>query len=677
MSRLLTPEDLYALRLVEDPQISPDGSRVAYVLMAVDREAQEYRRTIWVAPTTGGEPRRYSAGPKDTSPRWSPDGRMLAFVRAPASGTAPKTADDREKGVGKPQIWLLAADGGEARQLTTLRHGAGSPAWSPDGLALAFTAPTGDQDDAEVDDAALQGKHLPRVRTIDRLWYRLEDVGYLYDRRTHVFTVRADGSGVKQLTCGDFDAGEPSWSPDGATLAFTADRSADRWRWPAASVWRMAADGGEPTRLTDEALGCAAPTWSPDGATLAFLANPRRHGVGHTDLYVVPADQPGAQRLLTQDFVPTCADTTLDDMRVAHLHAHLTWSPDGQAIYFLASMRGTTHVYAARPQGNRLPRRVTDGGCRVYGFSLDVAATTLALGVSTPTVPGDLYTQPLAGESAMRSLVEVNAAALAEVELARPEEFAFRGADGWELQGWVVRPPRVGNGEEATVPAVLEIHGGPAAMYGESFMLEFQLLAAHGFAVVYSNPRGSTGYGRIFSGAVINDWGGKDYQDVLAGLDAAIARGGIDANRLGVAGGSYGGFMTNWIVGHSDRFKAAVTMRSVTNMATMFGTSDLGWGLVLDELNATPWEDRERLAGFSPITFVERIHTPLLILHGESDLRCPISEAEQLFAALCYLGRETQLVRFEEQNHDLSRGGHPRSRVIRLRKILDWFERRT
>ncbi|HEX6122131.1 MAG TPA: S9 family peptidase, partial [Ktedonobacterales bacterium] len=230
-------------------------------------------------------------------------------------------------------------------------------------------------------------------------------------------------------------------------------------------------------------------------------------------------------------------------------------------------------------------------------------------------------------------------------------------------------------GEGVTVPAVLEIHGGPAYMYGASFMMEFQLLAAHGYAVAYSNPRGSTGYGRVFSGAVKNDWGGKDYEDVLAGLEAAIARGGLDTSRLGVAGGSYGGFMTNWIVGHTDRFKAAVTMRSVTNMATMFGMSDLGWDLVVDELSGTPWQDAERLARFSPITYVERIHTPLLILHSEDDLRCPIGEGEQLFAALTYLGRAVELVRFEGQNHDLSRGGHPRSRVIRLCKIVEWFER--
>ena len=307
-------------------------------------------------------------------------------------------------------------------------------------------------------------------------------------------------------------------------------------------------------------------------------------------------------RLLTQDFVPSCSDTCIDDLRGSHGAPQLIWSADGQEIFFLASMRGTTHVYAARVSGDLLPRRVTDGLRRVYAFSLNHATTTLALGVSDPTDPGDLYAQPVVRkESALsevepRRLTRLNEALLAEVALASVEEFAFRGADDWELQGWIMRPSApVSAGQNGAtphaVPTILEIHGGPAAMYGYSFFMEFQLLAAQGYAVVYMNPRGSTGYGRIFSGAVINDWGGKDYEDLLLGLDAALARSGpgarLDGARLGVAGGSYGGFMTNWAVGHSDRFKAAVTMRSVVNIAPFFGTSDIGWWFE-DEIGVSP-----------------------------------------------------------------------------------------
>jgi len=235
-------------------------------------------------------------------------------------------------------------------------------------------------------------------------------------------------------------------------------------------------------------------------------------------------------------------------------------------------------------------------------------------------------------------------------------------------------PPQAREGEKP--PAILEIHGGPAAMYGWSFFYEFQLLAAHGYAVLFTNPRGSTGYGRAFSAAVNNDWGGKDFQDIMAGLDTAILKGWVDPDRLGIGGGSYGGYMTNWAVGHTDRFKAAVTMRCVSNMATMFGYSDVGWFLTVDEMGgAVPWKNLDWLMERSPITYVDQIKTPLLILHSDNDLRCPIEEAEQLFTALKFLGREVKMVRFEGQTHDLSRDGHPRSRMIRLRHVVGWFLR--
>jgi acylaminoacyl-peptidase len=301
----------------------------------------------------------------------------------------------------------------------------------------------------------------------------------------------------------------------------------------------------------------------------------------------------------------------------------------------------------------------------------------MALAISEPTKPGDLYTLPSAVQTSAETveatpLTNLNAEMLAEIELADPREFSFRGADGWELQGWVMRPVR--SNPDERLPAILEIHGGPSAMYGSTFFHEMQLLAARGYAVIYSNPRGSTGYGRDFAAAVQLDWGGKDYEDIVAGLEAAIAAGGIDSDHLGVAGGSYGGYMTNWIVGHTNRFKAAVTMRCVSNVASFFGTSDTGWWLAVDEIGTTPWENLDLLMQHSPITYVANIHTPLLILHSDNDLRCPISEGEQLFISLKYLGRETRFIRFEGQTHDLSRNGHPRSRLIRLNEIAGWFD---
>jgi dipeptidyl aminopeptidase/acylaminoacyl peptidase len=668
MTRPLEAEDLYTIKLVEDPQISPDGEQIAYVLAEIDRSSYEYRRSIWLAPVGGSKPARYTSGDSDTSPRWSPDGRSLAFLRKPAGDVKPKSEDERDCGVGQPQLWMLSAKGGEARQLTWARNGVGEPSWAPDGESIIYSAEVGEPDDREAADARLKDKSIPAVRTIDRLWYRLDGKGWTYERQSHLFAISAGGGDPRQLTDGDWDDGSPACSPDGRRIAFTSDRIEERWTWPGSDIWVLDLPSGALTRLTDESLVCGPPAWSPDGRSIAFSAAVRRHFDGYTDLMVVDSAGGAAARRLTMDFTPTFDDSCIDDQRAGHGGPHPLWSSDGSEIFTQASGRGTTQVYAV-PLATGKPRVVVGGPRRIYGFSMDRERRRVALASSEPTIPGDLFAADLVQAAGERRLTEVNAGLFGEVQLATPEEFSFKGADGWDIQGWVMRPAGAGD----RPPAVLEIHGGPMAMYGSSFFFEFQLLAANGFAVVYANPRGSTGYGRAFSKAVVNDWGGKDYQDLMAGVDAAIERGFIDGSRMGAGGGSYGGYMTNWAVSHTDRFKAAVTMRCVANLAGMFGYSDMGWFLIDDFMGAVPWKDLDRLAERSPITFVDRIHTPLLILHSDQDLRCPIEEGEQMFTALKFLQREVKMVRFEGQSHDLSRSGHPRSRVIRLHHIVDWF----
>ncbi|HEX9038416.1 MAG TPA: S9 family peptidase [Ktedonobacterales bacterium] len=672
MARSITADDFYAIQHVEDPQLSPDGAQVAFVRLEVDREAYEYRRSIWLAQLDGGMPRRLTNGPNDSAPRWAPDGATLAFLRGAATGLRPKSVEEREKGIGEAQLWTLPMAGGEPTQLTFLRHGAGAAAWSPDSATIAFSARCGSPDDQAVDDAALDGKTLPRIRTISNLFHKLDGAGYLYELRAHIFTIAANGGEPRQVTEGDWNDEEPAWAPDNHSLAFTSDRSHERWSWPAPQVWTLVIASGEPRRVTGEEVGCAGPAWSPNGATIAFLGTPRRGSDGHTDLFVADARAPHpGQRKLTQTFTPSCSDSCIDDQRSSHGAHHLAWTPDSKEVVFLASSRGATHLYTAPAKGGKAPRPLMSGPIHIYSFSTNDQAQTMALGVSTPTIPSDLFIQG-SGRPTLRRITDINAGLLTEISLAEPEEMMFTGVDGWEFQGWMLRPTETPR--EQKLPTVLEVHGGPAAMYGWSFFLEFQLLAARGFSVVYVNPRGSTGYGREFSGAVLNDWGGKDFEDIMAGLDYAISRGGIDSERLGVAGGSYGGFMTNWAMSHSDRFKAGVTMRCVSNMATMFGVSDVGWALTVDELSATPWDDLPRLMRFSPISYVQDIHAPLLILHSDNDLRCPLEQSQQLFSALKFLGRETKFVIFEGQTHDLSRNGHPRSRVHRLNEITGWFD---
>jgi dipeptidyl aminopeptidase/acylaminoacyl peptidase len=668
MTRRLEPEDLYAIKLVEDPQISADGARVAFVVMEIDRPTYEYRRAIWIAPADGGPPRRFTSGSNDTSPRWSPDGRAIAFVRAPAGEVKPKDESERDRGVGKGQVWVMPSDGGEARQLTSLRDGAGDPTWSPDGASIVFTAETGEPDDREAEDAALHEKRVPAVRTIDRLWHRLDGKGWIYERRAHLFQIPIDSGTLKQLTDGDWDDGSPAFSPSGRELAFISDRSAERWTWPGADIWVLELASGALRRITDETQSCGTLCWSPDGTTLGFTAQPRRKSNYYTDLYVAPAAG-GERRKLTRGYKPTFSDEGIDDQRAGHHAPNPIFTADGSSVLALVSGEGSTQVVEV-PLNGGTPRAITKPGRRIYALTADRAGARLAFASSTPTIPGDLFLGPVKGGEERR-LTNLNQDFLNEIELASPEQFRFKGADGWDMQGWIVRPV---HSRSQPAPAILEIHGGPMAMYGNSFFMEFQLLQARGFAIVYSNPRGSTGYGGDFSGAINNDWGGKDYEDIIAGLDYAVSKGWADPDRLGVAGGSYGGYMTNWAVGHTDRFKAAVTMRCVANMASMFGTSDIGWELTIEEMGgAVPWKDLDRIMERSPITYVDRITTPLLILHSDNDLRCPISEAEQMFSALKFLQREVKMKRFEGQTHDLSRNGHPRSRVIRLQAILDWF----
>jgi dipeptidyl aminopeptidase/acylaminoacyl peptidase len=676
MSRAITAEDVYRWKWVSDPQMSPDGKQIAYVVKTIDQEAGEYRHAIWVVPTDGqiGDARRFTYGPKnDHSPRWSPDGAWLAFISDREGEGGKDAKEDKARGKGKPQLWKIPADGGEAQQLTFLRNGASHPVWSPDGKYLAFTSKTGGEEEP---DEAEGKKKMPKSRKITRLWYRLDGVGWVYEQRKHIFILSAEGGEPRQLTDGDWDDDDVAWSPDGQHIAFFSDRSEDRWELPSGDIWVVPVVAGEPYCLTDDGtLAAAAPSWSPDGKTIAFLGTLQKKSGGHVDLYTVPAERaPGSPvhyRLLTPDFVGTCMDWLGDDMRDEHGRPAPKWSPDGSTLYFLATVAGSSHAFSL-PTSGGTPKQLTQGEAHLLDFNVDKAGTALSLALAEYNHPGDIFAQPVhSGER--RRLTEGNADWLSDIHIAKPERVEFAGAQGWTVEGWVLKPADFDPAKK--YPMILEIHGGPNTAYGYTFHQEFQMLAGKGYVVLYTNPRGSIGYGREFSVAVRGIWGKEDYEDIMAGVDALLKQGYVDAQQLGVTGGSYGGYMTNWIISHTDRFKAAVTQRSVTNLATMFGTSDIGPDLCDDNFEVTPWDDPERYAFHSPITYVKNITAPLLILHSDWDLRCPIEQAEQLYTALKYLHREVEFVRFEGQSHGLSRGGHPKLRVERLNLIAGWFQK--
>jgi dipeptidyl aminopeptidase/acylaminoacyl peptidase len=640
--RAMTAADVTRIQWVSDPQISPDGRRVAFVVTTLSEERDEYLSNVWVVDVAGGEPRRFTTGAgRDTAPRWSPDGAWLAFLAA----RDPKAT---------PQLHVMPAGGGEPVRITDLPHGVSAPAWGPDSSRVAVVSRVGP--------APTEGAEKSKpARIITTLKYRYNGEGFIYDRVPHVFVVDRDGGAPRQITDGEGADGEPTWSPDGRWLAFTSARHAERDYDDARDLFVVSADGGELRRLTDSSAMVTGPTVSPDGRAMAYVVRRGRNAVADNHrLVTIPIDG-GA---------PGDLSARIDRSVVALGDAWAAWSADGQWVIFAVEDGGRVVIHRVRPAGGMEPVPVTRGERAVSGFSL-ARNGMLAFTASTATAPAEVFVAAADG-SAERQLTDLNRGWREEVSLSVPERFSYE-RDGAVVDAWVMRPHGAEQGRR--YPVLVNIHGGPHAQYGVGFFDEFQVYAGAGYAVVFANPRGSRGYGEKFARAVVGDWGGGDVADVLAGLDEALCRFDfLDGERLGVMGGSYGGFMTSWIVGHTDRFRAACSERAVNDQRTMFGTSDIGHLFNVTELGGVlPWEDPARYVERSPLTYASRITTPLLIIHAEEDYRCPIEQAEQLFVALKKLGREAMLVRFPGENHELSRSGTPRHRLERFRIILDWF----
>jgi dipeptidyl aminopeptidase/acylaminoacyl peptidase len=643
--RPFEPRDITRIRWITDPQISPDGRRVAFVVTMLSEEQDEYLANVWVVDVAGGPPRPFTTGPRrDTAPRWSPDGTRLAFL---------SERGDRKT---KAQLFVMPADGGEPVRLTDLRAGVADPVWSPDGARLAFVSRVGGWQEPDSEEERRRSKP---ARVITVLKSRMNGEGWTYDRPTHLFVVDAAGGPPRQLTDGPLADAEPAWSPDGTHLAFASARHPEQDEDDARDVWLVPAAGGEPRRLTDTAGPVAIPAFSPDGRTIAFAGRrPRNEAGRNVRIYAVPVEG-GTPACLTPDLDRSCPAST-----------RLLWSPDGERVLFTAEDRGDLALYRAAARGAPATVRLTRGERWITGLTASRDGATLAFTATDPVTPAEVFAGD-AGGGRERPLTDLNRAWRDEVALAVPERFNAERA-GFAIDGWVMRPPGAAPGRRH--PALLNVHGGPHAQYGAVFHDEFQAQAGAGYVVVYVNPRGSQGYGEAFTRAVVGDWGGGDFADLMAALDEALRRFDvIDPDRLGILGGSYGGFLTSWTVGHTARFKAACSERAVNNQYTMFGTSDIGHWFQVAETGALPWDDMARYVERSPVTYAPAIRTPLLIIHSEDDLRCPIEQAEQLFVALRKLGREVTFVRFPDENHELSRSGTPRHRLERFRFILDWF----
>jgi dipeptidyl aminopeptidase/acylaminoacyl peptidase len=678
----MTVDDLMALRWVRDVALSPEGRTVAYVLESIvgqiagDAPPPQYRSAIWLADVAGGAPRQFTHGEcRDRRPVWSPDGSHILFVsdRPVVDHAARDRGGEASAGTKRPtHLWVIPRTGGEARRLTQADHSPAEAVWAPDGGQIAFTGKP-----------AVLEKPKSDVKVITRLKHKFDGEGFWDNRYKHIFIVSAQGGASRQVTDGDFDHREPAWSPDGTRLAFVANRSADADSTNVADLWVLHLASGEPRRLTDSVGPVSAPAWSPDGRLIAYLGHENVcMQASNTMLWIAPADGSAPPQCLTRHFDRSLVHHLITDMRAHPTAGRPVWSADGRFIFVMVAEGGTTQL-AAVEVATGMVRLMTVGRREIYGESYDAGTTRVAMAISDPLTPGDIWVADLAGlatgEPAVpaeseRRLTAVNEDLLSGMTLSHPRRFAYVGADGWTIEGWVMPP--VDLEPDRRYPTILAIHGGPHAAYGEAFFHEFQVLTALGYALVLTNPRGSQGYGQTFAAATHHDWGGKDYIDIMEGLDAALARFSfLDPDRLGVQGGSYGGYMTNWIIGQTPRFKAAVTMRSIVNCVSQWGTSDLAYLKGYWEFPGDPWENPEFYWERSPLKYVRQITTPLLILHSEDDLRCPISEGEQLFTALKKQGKEVVFARFPNEGHDLTRTGQPHHRLEHLRLLVDWFVR--
>ncbi len=640
----ITPDLVYELVSASSPSLSPDGSRVAFSRSVYDRDKRAHRSRIVVAELPGGEPREFTQGDRDGSPSFSPDGESIAFQRP----------DDR----GRKQLWLIPASGGEARQITKADASVNEFAWSPDGSRIAFVS------DVDPDRAPDSGKSSePRVTVVRRIRYRFDTQGWRGNAHTHLFVVDVDTGETRQLTDGDWDDHMPAWSPDGERIAFVSDRSEDRDLTNRREVYVVPAGGGEPEEWSRGLVSMLAATWSPDGRRLVALGtdDPGIILPWHARLFILEPGQP--PRAITDGSVSPVGGfppAPTPEMR---------WTDD-DGVLFLGDSRGETFLYRADAAGGET-RRVWGGGSQTSDLSIDAAAGTAVVVSVPPDSAGDLHAVDLESGSSAQ-LTCYNRKYFEKHPPGRMEKFALdRG--GFAIESRVVVPPDFDPAHR--YPMVLDIHGGPQSAFFDAFNPIQQVLATAGYVVLAVNPRGSSGYGIDFVKAVLEDWGGEDYRDIMAAVEEMSGRPYVDETRLGVTGYSYGGYLTSWIVGHETRFGAAVVGAPVTDLTSMYGTSDIGVSFGEIEWGGTRRDALSRYLEMSPITYAADVTAPVLLLHGEADLRCPIGQSEQYFVELKRLGKEVEMVRFPGSYHTFLRLGHPKLREEYLARTLAWFDR--
>jgi dipeptidyl aminopeptidase/acylaminoacyl peptidase len=667
--RPITSNDLYSFRWLADPQISPDGSQVVYTHVTVNAKHDGYDTALWITQTGGGSPRPLTSGPRDTSPRWSPDGQRIAFSRSAEKDGKPQPG----------QVFVLPMMGGEARQLTDTAKGAGSFVWSPDGKTIAFSSTTIAKDSEKKPD-----EEKSDVRVINRAVYRFNGAGYTdFDRPSHIWTVTVPDTitapqKAVQLTSGAFSEGDIQWSRDASKIYFVSERDREPYYKPSTSeLFSVSSKGGEPERvlkLPDAAI--RGVSLDPSGTRAAMIAAVNGQPIrsySQPDLWVASLETGARGQNLTSDYDYDIGGGVGGDQSPPRGAgpSRPVWSRDGKSIYVVASEEGRVNLKRIEASTGKV-EPVTTGDHDVYAFSATADGTRFALAISTPTNIGDLFILDVASRKLNR-LTNANEKLFSELNVTDPEMIWYKSFDGKRIQTWVQKPPNWEAGKK--YPMILDIHGGPHAAYGYTFDHEFQWMAAKGYIVLYPNPRGSTSYGQDFGNVIQYHYPGDDYKDLMAGVDELIKRGWVDPDRMGVTGGSGGGVLTNWTIGQTNRFKAAVSQRSIADWRDFWYTADFAL-FQATWFRGAPWEQEADFKARSPITYVDKIKTPLMLIEGEADMRTPSGAGgEQMFRALKYRHIPTVMVQFPGETHELSRSGKPKHRVERLEHIVAWFDK--
>jgi dipeptidyl aminopeptidase/acylaminoacyl peptidase len=636
-ARPITPEDYYALEVASDPQISPDGKTVAYVVTSIDRKQNRKRSQIWMVPFNGSsEPWALTNAESSSSPRWSPDGASIAFLSArhdPQTGVAQRA-----------QVYLISIRGGEPRRLTELKNGVTAFQWSPNGARLACVSRIGPSD------SLAPNKDRSDVRDYTNPAYKLDGAGYYDDRRSHLWVVDVKSAAARQITSGENNNDtDPQWSPDGSRIAYAVERT-DQSLMRDSEVHTVDPDRGNNTKVVAADVFVHTLRWSHDGKNLAYIGSSDE--VSIPKLFVSNVDA-GAFAVASDAITyPT----------------ELEWAAGDRSLVYVAAVRGEHLLFRLDLASRKETAIQVNGSIRTV--SIGEGDRAIAYAGTDDLHPGDIFAMDLPGGSP-RQLTHLSEKLLSSLELQRLERLPFKGDDGWAVEGFVLKP--VGWQAGKTYPMMLMIHGGPNGMWGPIWNLEAQSYAARGWAVLLTNPRGSSGYGEAFQRGVDKEWGGKAYRDVMAGVDAALAKyPWVDKGRLGLTGQSFGGFMTDWVVGQTTRFKAAITLSGISDLVSVEGVRDAYYGHSRD-FGGDLWENFDLYWKYSPIRNAKNVKTPTLILHGEVDNRVPLEQGEEFFRALSHFGVPTELVIFPREPHSLRT--EPKHLVEVLEWQIYWFDR--